>query len=257
MPQDDSTIFLWLTIAALLVVLERLSRPLSVEQEEALASRRRLNELGRRYCWSRQESSVSREFKSRMRKDGAFHKIHEPMRSAPSLGAALLKGKKHEWIVFLFVSDGKARLIYFNKGPDNMQVWPLLETWELLRTAERYEAEAILCIHNHPGGPLWPSDQDFVSGRQLALECLERNIAFFDFVCVAGKFYEFLAAVPDAMLPVEGFLREVQHLNRRGRWQSLRLRMELALGPRYEERRFAAPESLREAHSTRAASPSC
>ena len=96
-----------LTVVALFVVLHL--RPLSREEVDALAGKRRSVEINRFFAWSNVEIIAGPRFKSAMNKNGALHSITEPISTFPATAAGLLKSKKHEWIIFGFAKGGKRR----------------------------------------------------------------------------------------------------------------------------------------------------
>lgn len=233
----------WWICILLLFAVYWLGRPLQLGQVETLAARRRLRNLDLHYRWDREELAVRREFKASMSKNGAFHSIEEPMLRAPVLGAALLKGKKHEWIVFLFLARDQAKLLYFNKGPDKESVWPFVNSRTLLEWVRRLHAHTVLRLHNHPHGTCWPRQQDLRSGQEYVDFFLKAGIAFFDFVCVAGRFREYLAAVPEGRFPQSQFLHEIERANGSGWWKNCRLRLELMSAPPTAGNRFKVMSS--------------
>jgi len=52
-------------------------------------------------------SQVNKEFKSALNKSGQFYNCDETLSNFPGIAAALLKGKKHEWVIFAFAKNKK------------------------------------------------------------------------------------------------------------------------------------------------------
>ncbi len=68
------------------------------------------------------ESIVSAEFKARMAPAGTFYPISCSLYKFPSVAAALLKYKKHEWIIIAFERAKQVERVWVNKGVDRTRV---------------------------------------------------------------------------------------------------------------------------------------
>lgn len=72
-----------------------------------------------------------------MNPNGTFYRISENLFGFPSTATALLKYKKHEWIIIAFEKDKRAELIWLNKGFDRSGVSPYLPVGGITETAKR------------------------------------------------------------------------------------------------------------------------
>lgn len=227
-----------LVLIALWMIYEEISSPLSDDQIEAVAKTRRNKKLCEVFTWDSVETAVDPSFKAEMDPEGAIHQFLCPMRLAPANVAALLKWKKHEWIVFVFCKEQEAKAVYFNKGPNNSVVWPHISTQQIMQLAKSVGADILLCLHNHPNGVLWPSEADLTSATSLGEICCRNRIAFFDFVCAAGRFREYFAAVPATLMPLQDFVNSVLEMNQGGSLPRLKLRWEWLTTKSLQIRRF-------------------
>ena len=77
-------------------------RPLNNNEIIQLGSKRRTSEIKNYYTFDRSESVVNKSFKSGMDTAGKYYHVNERLTSFPSTAAALLKYKKHEWVIIGF-----------------------------------------------------------------------------------------------------------------------------------------------------------
>ncbi|HAX43822.1 MAG TPA: Mov34/MPN/PAD-1 family protein [Bryobacteraceae bacterium] len=213
-----------LSLVCIFVVLHL--GPLGPDDVLALAHKRRRHKIKSFYTWARNETAVDRDFKSSMNKNGALHSVSEPLSSTPSLVAALLKGKKHEWIVYALAKDDVVQLIYYNKGPDRTSVAPAISAATLVGLAQRENSQTVLCFHNHPNAVMLPSEQDLYSARALGDTLEYSGLALIEFVCGRGHFVEYYRAIPDELFPVDQFCQQVRDENGTGPLRNLRLHLE-------------------------------
>jgi hypothetical protein len=219
-----------LVTAFLLSFLIVHTRPLSEDEVQELASKRRNRAINNYFRWSRHFTTVNGDFKSRMRGSGAVHFVEERIEILPSMVAALLKGKKHEWILFAFVRGQSSVSIYFNKGPDRTAVSSRLSGQEFDRLIREARADTVLCFHNHPNAVLLPSEADLKSARLLASKLKGENLNLFEFVCGRGMFHEYHRSVADSFLPVAGFRQKLAQENGQARLLNLALHLERLVG---------------------------
>ena len=161
-----------------------------------------------------------------MNADGALHRISEPLPSFPAVAAALLKSKKHEWIVFGFEVNKNVGLVWLNKGPDRNSVAPLLHDDSIAGLALSENARAVLRFHNHPNAVLLPSKQDLSSAGHFAQLLNPKGINFLDFVCGRGYFKEYYRSISDAFFPVGQYAETINAANGISKWKNLKLHLE-------------------------------
>ena len=92
--------------------------PLTFEEVRKLGTKRRDREIGIYFSFNKRERSVDTDFKKRMKPTGKFYKINDALTQFPSIAAALLKYKKHEWCITAFEKDKNVFLMWVNKGLD-------------------------------------------------------------------------------------------------------------------------------------------
>ena len=161
-----------------------------------------------------------------------FYPFSYPLHAFPSLAAALLKYKKHEWVLVAFEKDKQVGLVWENKGPDNTQVPLYLPSDQVQMTARREASTSVLVFHNHPNpdpyhfDALRPSDQDHKSATQMASFLNPCGVNVLEFVCERGRFIEYFRSPADGFLPLSGFALAVSHVNGRRKLTNLRLHVE-------------------------------
>ena len=213
-----------LTVVALFVVLHL--RPLSKEEVDALAGKRRSVEINRFFAWSNVEIIADPRFKAAMNKNGALHSIAEPISTFPATAAGLLKSKKHEWVIFGFAKGTTVELLYFNKGADNASVAPAISHLQVLELGRRVQANTVFCLHNHPNGVLLPSPQDHSSADLLADVLNAAGVSLVEFVCGRGRFVQYHRSVSDQAFPIGGFKSDILRVNGKSSMENLRLHLD-------------------------------
>ena len=84
-----------------------------------------------------------------MNPNGKLYRINEPLFVFPSIAAALLKYKKHEWIVIAFEKEKKISSAWLNKGFDRSGVSPYLSVQDIA-DAEIKTADCVVFITINP-----------------------------------------------------------------------------------------------------------
>jgi hypothetical protein len=223
-----SAVFLLL---GLLFVVTHL-RPLRRGEVEHLARRRRDQQVSRYFSFHTGEFSVDRQFKKRMKPKGAFYRISQDLSRFPSTAAALLKYKKHEWIIIAFEKDRHVDLIWANKGPDGSTVSPALSVPRMADVAKQQGYSSVLTFHNHPNPS--PSHYDCTSASQqdlrsatLRAEVLNsQGVNLLAFVCERGKHYSYFRSAADRFVPLSDFVAQINEVNGSSRLRNLSLHLE-------------------------------
>ncbi|MGA2221344.1 MAG: hypothetical protein ABSH21_06135 [Verrucomicrobiia bacterium] len=209
------------------------SVPLTDEEVEALAVKRRLIAIGESFGFTEHALSVNPEFKRNMKADGKLYLLNESLRDFPSLAAGLLKGKKHEWVLFAFARGDRVVAAWANKGEDRTRVAPVVPSEMLVNCAQQLQASTVLRFHNHPNPDpslfdcTCPSRQDQVSAELFGRLFVSMGLPFLDFVTERGLHYQFGCWVPDAFVPFGGLLDGLRASNGQSRFMNLDLRREL------------------------------
>jgi hypothetical protein len=93
-----------LVLLAVIFVCTHL-RPLSADEVADLGAQRRSKSVRQYFCFSTTQSVPNPEFKKRMQPRGEFCYVDLPLSGFPSVVAAILKYKKHEWVVIGFEKE--------------------------------------------------------------------------------------------------------------------------------------------------------
>lgn len=149
-------------------------RPLNEDEVKQLGTKRRGKQIRRYFLFAAGKFNVDKDFKKRMNPNGTFYGINEGLFEFPSIAAALLKYKKHEWIIVAFEKQNKIHSIWLNKGIDRSSVSLYLSIENIANIAMRENYTSILIFHNHPNtNPNYydcrrPSNKDFESANEFA-----------------------------------------------------------------------------------------
>lgn len=170
---------------------------------------------------------VNKEFKSALNKNGQLYNCNEPLNNFPSVASALLKGKKHEWIIFAFAKNKMVYSFYTNKGNDNQSVAPNLSSDYIKKIAMDGGADMVLEFHNHPNAVLSASQQDITSANYFGEILTNNNLNFSAFVCGAGRFYQYGWWFAETFLDINNYYERIKKENGRSRSINFDLRREL------------------------------
>jgi hypothetical protein len=231
---DQLTLIVFLLVAGLLGVfvfgLLHL-RPLTVDEILRLSEKRRHTEVRRYFTYDQTSVAVNKDFKTKMRPDGQFYIVNDSLSGFPSKAAALIKGKKHEWVICAFERNKSIDLIWLNKGI-KAEVSIGLTLAQIVQVATTHNYTSVLRFHNHPNSNpnrydlLMPSQQDIISTKFYAAQLEKFGINFIDFVCERGRFKEFSLTTPNNFMPLGSFRAAVEILNGTSRIRNLLLHIE-------------------------------
>lgn len=194
-------------------------RPLDEDEVEQLAMKRRGKEIRKYFSFATVEFDVNKEFKKRINPNGTFYRVNEELFNFPSIAAALLKYKKHEWIIIAFEKQKKIDLIWLNKGFDRSCVSPYLSAMDIINIAMRGNYTSVLIFHNHPNpNPNYynysrPSSKDLESASELAHILNKFGINLVEFVCERGMHYEYFLSPSDSFFPISEFVMAINKIN--------------------------------------------
>lgn len=210
-------------------------RPLTADEVAGLATKRRGKAVRQYFAFHGGEVTVDPEFKKRMKPTGAFYMIDEPLDQFPSVAAALLKYKRHEWTILALEKEGRVVLAWLNKGVDASTVHLVLPSDQLAKLATSGACTSVLAFHNHPNpSPAHysctrPSETDLDHAVSLAELLRGEGVSFADFVCERGRHYIYHLSVADTLLPLSEFVVHVNQANNQSRLKNLRLHTERVL----------------------------
>jgi hypothetical protein len=206
--------------------------PLSEYEIERLSEKRRGNKISWYYFFSTKEMGINKDFKKRINPNGAFYSMSERLSDFPSLAAALLKYKKHEWLVIAFEKEKQINMIWVNKGIDRTQVGLFLPLNKIIEIAKQKGDTTVFMFHNHPNtNPNYysctkPSERDLESAEAWAKALNANGLNNFEFVCERGRHYLYYRSISESFLPVITFIKEVEHSNGISKWKNLKLHLE-------------------------------
>lgn len=207
--------------------------PLTADEAVQLAQKWRRNRALSEYQFSRNQQIADAVEKKAMKGTGEFLACDLAYNQTPSRIAGLLKYKKHEWIVFAFISGKRVTHVWWNKGPDGTTVWPFLQDNAFDRTIETVKPDTLAILHNHPNpAPSryqmnTPSNADLTSASFLHGLLAKRNISILEFICERGVPHLYYAAFSDSVLPVGPILAEVNSVNGKNVFKNYSLRKNL------------------------------
>jgi len=170
---------------------------------------------------------VNKEFKSALNKNGQLYNCNESLNNFPAVASALLKGKKHEWIIFAFAKNKMVYSFYTNKGNDNQSVAPNLSSDYIIKIAENGGADMVLEFHNHPNAVLSASQQDITSANYFGEIFTNKSLNFTAFVSGAGRFHQYGWWFNETFFDINNYLKHIKKENGTSRSVNFDLRKEL------------------------------
>jgi hypothetical protein len=216
---------------AIIFIITHLS-PLTDDEIKSLADKRRKYQINNYYSFSSHEFEADKDFKKHMNANGKFYTINETLYNFPSLAAANLKYKKHEWIIFAFEKNKKLDLLWLNKGSDNTKVSSHISLFDILKVAQSNNYKSVLFFHNHPNtNPNYydctkPSTQDLKSASELKDLLNSNEINLIAFICERGQHYKYFLSIADSFFPISLIIVELRKENGQSKLDNLSLHFE-------------------------------
>lgn len=209
-------------------------RALNEKEIHNLSIKRTKKYINKIYNFQLTNVSVNMLFKSSMNPAGAWYDTHENLYSFPSLVAALLKGKKHEWVVLAIEQNGIVYGFYANKGINNSEVSFNCSLDFIMNKCKLYRCETIIRFHNHPNSNpryqncLVASDQDIKSAK-LCSSFVNENYNWIDFVCERGRFLKFFECYSKNFTPKCAKIENIINENDISIFKNYKLHRELGI----------------------------
>lgn len=232
-----ASIMVWAAlIAVLLLIFFYISRPLTNEEVAALASIRRIKGIRAYYSFDNREYTANPSFKKMMNPNGQMYVVNDPLWKFPAIAAALLKGKKHEWIIIGFEKNKRIHKMWTNKGYNNSSVDILFSPEQLVDIAKEDDYCSVLIFHNHPNSNpnrydcSMASNQDMSTARKFAKTLNAKGINLLEFICERGQHYEYYLSSANSFMPIESYLKNIRENNGVSRFNNLELQIELIFG---------------------------
>ncbi len=207
-------------------------RPLDKDEIAKLSFKRRNKRVNSYFFFSKEKFNVSQEFKKAMDPKGKFYSIKEDSFSFPSTAAALLKYKKHEWVIIAFEENQQINLLWLNKGQDRASVSFYLSIEQIISTAKQGGHKSIFIFHNHPNSnPNYiitriPSKKDIDTAQEFANIFRQEGLNLLEFVCERGKHYKYFQSITDSFYPSIEFIEVINRENNLSKSKNLSLHLE-------------------------------
>ncbi len=226
---------IWIYIAIILFILVFIFvhlRPLNSDEIKQLGNKRRNNEVRQYFSFNNAEFYPNANLKKMMKPDGSFYNIDEILYDCPSKTAALLKYKKHEWIILAFEKEKKTKLFWLNKGNDNSSANNYLGLDRMSFICKEQGYSSVLFFHNHPNSNpgiyscTKPSEADLKTTNHYASELSKRGINLLGFICERGKHYEYSRSIAECFIPVSTFIQVITQYNGVSKYRNLLLHLE-------------------------------
>lgn|GEM_PF-1251547 len=220
------------------------SRPLSDEEIATLAAIRRNKDIRAYFSFDNKEYSANPSFKKKMNPNGQMYAVDDPLWRFPAIAAALLKGKKHEWVIIGFEKSKKVIQMWVNKGNDNNSVDIFLNPEKLVEIAKENDCRSILIFHNHPNSNpsrydcSMASNQDISTAKKYANILNSKGINLLEFICERGHHYEYYLSAANCFMSIESYLKDIRNNDATFRFNNLGLRIELTFGNQQEYTSF-------------------
>ena len=208
-------------------------KPLTDEEIRKLSKKRARIYARKKYQFPQVAISVNKEFKSALKPSGKLYSIDESLQTFPSLVAALLKGKKHEWMVLAIEKEGRVNYLWANKGDDNQSVGLSCDLSDIVDLCQENQMYSVLRFHNHPNSNpkyqtgLLASKQDRIRAKYCSDIVNKNGMNWFDFVCERGNFIIFSRNISQDFCPQCANTEEIRKTNGISEKQNYRLQREL------------------------------
>lgn len=204
-------------------------RPLTVEEVSALSIKRRDKSVSSYYSHENSQYVFNKDAKKAMPPNGGYLTVDWKLSSTPPLAAALLKQKKHEWIIFGFEKNKTVNRLWMNKGLDRKSVSPAISIENVSGLCLNAGYQSVQIFHNHPnpeGFATGASQADLKSANSWAEILNKAGVGLVEYVCDRGRPIRYFLKVPDSFLPVAGFQDEIARQNGVSRFGNLSLHFE-------------------------------
>ena len=193
--------------------------PLTNEEIELLADRRRIREINFYYSFFSGEMNVDKNFKSRMNANGKIYRMDESLNKFPAIAAALLKYKKHEWLIVAFERSKRIEYIWVNKGFNSSNVTLFWPHNDIAKFCVDNDISTALMFHNHPNSnPNYynctqASHTDIISAESFSRILQEQGINLIEFVCERGNHYRYYYNYVDSFKARVEYIPEIMICN--------------------------------------------
>jgi hypothetical protein len=225
-------IVLYILIAVILLLIFIHLRPLKETEIVQLAQKRRNATLKQYFIFDGGQWSADSIFKKNMNPNGKFYFVQESLFSFPPIAAALLKSKKHEWIIIALEKNKCVEKVWVNKGVSRELAFSYLSAENIAYYSNLDNYNSVLIFHNHPNtNPNYytcknPSETDINFAFNYSAVLNQKGINLIEFVCERGFYYEYFRSISDKYLPLYEFIGNIRKRNNISKLTNLKLHFE-------------------------------
>ncbi len=197
----------------------RYSKPMTSEEILQFAKARRIQQINEYYSFPKVEYNIDKDFKKKMKPSGKFYIINESLNTFPAIAAALLKYKKHEWIILAFEKNRKVDLIWVNKGFDNKSAGLFVDFDDVLKMAFDKKYNTIIMFHNNPNNNpniydcTKPSKTDLNTAEKFWGLSSKKDLNLVKYVCERGISYRYFLNTVDRFYNLEEIVQSIRSKN--------------------------------------------
>ena len=156
--------------------------------------------------------------------------MNKNLNEFPVYAAALLKYKKHQWMILGFAENKKVKLMWVNKGDNKKSVTLALSSQEMVKKAVNLKCDTVLRFHNHPNPRKHnlsrPGRYDKKTCQKYGDLLARNSINYLDFVCKEGLPYKFNEKYHETFIPREEFINNIKEMNGKSKSKNLKLHKE-------------------------------
>jgi len=207
-------------------------RPLDESKIQKLANKRRYKNIAFYFSANNYECRPDMQFKKSLKSKGIFYEVDYSLFETPSKIAALLKYKKHEWIILAFEKSKQVNLLWVNKGIDNSSANIGISLTDVVSQTNRNSFTTALLFHNHPNpNPnryrcTQPSEADLNTANRWAETLNPQGVNVIKYICERGRPYRYFLSPADSFYPIESFVKIIEEINGSSRFSNLKLHLE-------------------------------
>lgn len=224
--------FFAVIVAVTILLIALHLRPLEEQEIKNLSTKRRNKSVESYFFAVDYEHRVNPEFKKNLNPKGMFYQVDLSLHTVAATVAALLKYKKHEWIIIAFEKQKKIHRLWVNKGHNNSSASIFLSLNQTLEIAQQNGYSSILMFHNHPNTDpskydyTQASKTDFDTASQWAGKLNLGGINLIEYVCERGRHYRYFLSPSDSFLPLSSFIEVIDRANGQSKLGNLKLHLE-------------------------------
>jgi len=224
---------LWLLIEILFYLTHK--NPLNDLQIEKLSIKRRKRYIRKNYTFHIRSTIIDSKFKSKMNSNGKLYSVNLPLPNFPAYVSALLKGKKHEWVVLAIEGEGVVKYIWTNKGFDSSSVNFFCDISDIINLCKDNNCYTIMRFHNHPNSSpntqtcFLASEQDKKSAHLLSATANSDSLNWLDFVCERGNYLKYFEKYSDTFIPKCALPESIKNENAISKYHNYKLHRELGI----------------------------